>query len=362
MEKMEHVETLLKKFHAGNISLPEKKALLEYLETGGNERLLKAFLYKQWDRGNDNIHYNSADTFEALRSQLNMPQDNYKQAKHGIFNKHVYFQILRYAAIILVTFFISLLYYNQRGEENLPEGDNVKFIVENGSKGTVVLPDGSKVWLNSGSELIYPPDLSLKGNRKVKLIGEAFFDIRKNTDNPFYIKTKKVNIKVLGTKFNVKSYPDEEDVKATLISGEILLYKDKEEDKAVHLNRPHQQAVIRGRDFETRSNNNSNNNIPIEAGKVEKTKIRINQIDEPALAVSWKEGQLKFKKESFKSLSKRLERWYDVDISFKDDKLKEITFTGTFEKENIEQVLHALSLSYPFNYKLNKNKIFISSI
>jgi len=361
---MEHVETLLKKLNEGKITLPEKEDLLKYFEEEEeNEKTIKAFLYKQWDKGEANARYNSANVYESIRSKLNLPPASSKHHIIQYLNRRYYLQVLKYAAIVLFTFLISSLFFHENGDEHVAGGADVKFIVEHGSKGTVVLPDGSKVWLNSGSELSYPPDLSYDGKRLVTLRGEAFFDIRENKENPFYIRAKQINIKVLGTRFNIKSYPDETNVEATLVSGEILLYKNQGEEKAVRLNRPHQQAIIKSEP----SNKNltgttkPGKTIPANPAKTERTGIKVDQLEEPSLVTSWKEGQLKFKEENFENLSRRLERWYNVNIHFNNERLKDVTFTGTFEKESIEQVLHALSLSYPFNYEFNKNEIFVGS-
>src|SRR5690606_31670859 len=121
-------------------------------------------------------------------------------------------------------------------------GDRIEIVAERGVRKQLVLPDGTKVWLNADSRLVY--DGLLEGDtREVRLEGEAYFDVTRNVNRPFIITTDKISIRVLGTTFNVKAYPDDARTEATLISGEIeLSVNDRPREKI--LMQPNEKVAV----------------------------------------------------------------------------------------------------------------------
>jgi len=230
-----------------------------------------------------------------------------------------------------------------------------------GSKSRVVLPDGSVVNLNSGSSLTYSISEFDSVNRSVFLIGEGFFNVAKNAERPFYVTTHGMKLKVLGTTFNVKAYPDENTEEATLVSGKVEIYSssDKIESGKPIVLKPNQVAI-----FDKLKNNlhsfsktdlTSTEIIPVELRAVNsQPAIKIDQ------TISWKENMLTFDNENFNDLIVKIERWYDVKIVVNDPELKSVRFTGRFDKETIEQVFNALVTIVPFNYTIKQNRITIS--
>jgi len=232
---------------------------------------------------------------------------------------------------------------------------NNEISVSYGSKSKVTLPDGSVVMLNSGSILRYPTRFD-GNNRQVYVEGEAYFDVMKDKHHPFYVSTNSITIKVLGTKFNVKSYSDEKTVETTLVSGSVEIYSNRKEindENRLAVLKPNQQAT-----FEVEKSKLSVSDLGNKTDSIKAIQINARVDVNPVIA--WKDNRLVFRDENFADLTHKLERWYNVEIEIKDESLKTTLFSGVFEKESIEQSLTALRLATPFNYKIKQNHVTIT--
>ncbi|TDW99941.1 FecR family protein [Dinghuibacter silviterrae] len=221
-----------------------------------------------------------------------------------------------------------------------------------GTRTNLLLPDGTSVWLNAGSNLSYPPAFNGK-NREVVLEGEAFFDVAKNPAHPFIVHTVSMTIRVLGTSFDVKAYAGDKTAEATLIKGAIeVTFKNRPEEKI--LLKPNQKLVVPEEDTA---------NVAVKAGKAPKgTEILPPTIDTHTgvvIETAWTANKLVFQDESFRDLATQMERWYGVAIQFDQQKLGDLRFTGSFEKETIQQALAALQLTADFTYTIHENQITI---
>ncbi|NIG56937.1 FecR family protein [Chitinophaga sp. Cy-1792] len=229
-------------------------------------------------------------------------------------------------------------------------------ITRNGSKTTLVLPDGSSVVLNACSRLQYDANSFLKGDRTVSLIGEAFFDIKHDPAHPFIVHSGDVNIKVLGTSFNVKAYTEDASVETSLISGKVAVEfsteKSQHHKEVILL--PSQKLTINKLDIIKNSDKqklSANFSVaPI------KTPAPVESETTPGPPTAWMDDRFEFDNLNLEDLSHDLERWYNVKISFKDDKYKKEVFTGAFKKQTIEDVLNALQLTLGFHYQLDKDQ------
>ena len=230
-----------------------------------------------------------------------------------------------------------------------------------GSKTKLVLPDGSQVWLNSGSRLTYDKNY---GNplREVALTGEAYFDVVKMPSFPFIIHTSRINIRVLGTAFNVKSYPGEKHTVTSLVRGSVeVTFKDRPNAKII-LN-PNEKLV---------TGNDEDIAVPKASQKIREAKIirqdplvaishlTYQPVDSTIIETSWMDGKLIFRSETFEELAVQMERWYGISIRFGEDRLRKKKCTGIFENESIEQALTALQLIVPFKYVINKKDVLIT--
>lgn len=222
---------------------------------------------------------------------------------------------------------------------------------ERAAKKSFTLPDGSKVVLNAESKLVYPKAFQGE-DRRVTLIGEGFFDIAKDPRRPFIIHTAQMDIKVLGTSFNLRSYPNDQFSETTLLSGTIeVSLKERPADRVTL--KPSEKLIVRNSDVKDHYNGT-------EPGNDALTQItHLQKIDNNVVETSWIYDKLIFKEQSFADISKMLERAYDVKIDFENQHLKQLKFTGHFEKESVVDILNALRLVEPFSYTMQSKKIII---
>lgn len=231
-----------------------------------------------------------------------------------------------------------------------------------GSRTKVQLPDGTTVWLNSSSKLTY--DNQNFGNliREVSLIGEAYFDVVKNKTKPFVIHTAKMDIKVLGTVFNVKCYPGEKTTETSLIHGSVeVSIKDRQEKI---LMKPNEKLILINEDKilaekNTAITNKKNASTPYEP-IIELSHLTMYPTNNEIVETGWVEDRLVFNNESLEDVVSKMQRWYAVSILISDEDLKKELITGSFEKETIYQALKALQFTNKFTYTTKDDKIIIS--
>lgn len=228
-----------------------------------------------------------------------------------------------------------------------------------GSKTNIVLPDGSKVWLNAGSKITYDKVFG-ETLREVSLTGEAYFDVVHNAARPFIIHTRAMDIKVLGTEFNVKSYPDEKTTETSLIRGSIeVTLKQRSAEKIIL--KPNEKLVV----------SNEIVNQEEKAVVPKKKMIRhtpiINlgtlnyfSLDSTVLETSWVSNRLVFEDESFEEIAHRMSRWYGVNFLFKDEEVKNLRFTGNFRNETIVEALDAMQITADFGFKIEDKNVTIT--
>jgi transmembrane sensor len=227
----------------------------------------------------------------------------------------------------------------------------------NGARIHDTLPDGTLVWLNAGSRLVFGKEYN-KTRREVYLTGEAFFDVAKNKQKPFLIHTDRIDIQVLGTSFNIKSYPLEKTTEATLIRGSIeISLKGRPSERFIL--KPNQKLVVRGTDsllHPAAPKKNNEKEEPLVAIR----KPTYEQNTGTVIETSWVNNTLIFKEEAFSDLARQMERWYGITISFSDPGLQQLEFTGSFKGETIQQALEALKLTATFNYDIRGNEVTIN--
>ncbi|MFZ5429895.1 MAG: FecR family protein [Bacteroidota bacterium] len=289
-----------------------------------------------------------------------------KNTKIGKLSQTAYL-IFKYAAIVIVMFFAGwmangLIFPDGKGSV-ISEVFITEVSVDYGSKSQILLPDGTKVKLNSGSRISYPPVFT-KDIRQVNIEGEAYFDVAKESNRPFIVNASAISIKVLGTSFNVKSYAEENIIETTLVEGSIEIYTNLAENTIetrkdpIAVLKPNEKATYI-RDISQLNISGNLNNQGQAPTKANKAGIKIEKEIETSLITAWKDNSLRFKGEKFYDIATKFERWYNVKIEIRNDALKEETFTGQFDTETIEQALDAMKLTASFNYTINKNEITI---
>lgn len=234
-----------------------------------------------------------------------------------------------------------------------------------GIRSKMVLPDGTQVWLNSDSKLEYAENF-IGTTREVSLEGEAYFDVVKDSKRPFIVHTSAIDIKVLGTSFNVKSYPQEKTIETTLIRGMIeVINKNKPQAPKIIL-RPKEKLVFNklaeeinelpaGNQKEIRRDTSHNKTMAIAI-----TALPPNVADSSLTETSWVYNRLLFEGDSFREVAVKMERWFNIKINFKNEKIANYRLSGSFDRETIDEALQALRYIAPFNYKINNNEVDIT--
>lgn len=201
----------------------------------------------------------------------------------------------------------------------------------------IVLPDGTKVWLNAASSIKYPTVFNY-GPREVEVTGEAYFEVSHQADKkgervPFIVHTNRMTVQVLGTHFDVNAYSDEPETKTTLLQGSVAA-NEKDSNKAVTL-KPGEQAIVSNTKF---------------------TDVRVQPADVDK-AVAWKNGLFQFNDDRLQAILRQVSRWYDVDIDCAADK-KDLRFNGVISKRsNVKSIMDLLSATGVVNFKIENGKL-----
>lgn len=266
-------------------------------------------------------------------------------------------------SLLLVAVLVGLFYYNQvnpSSQKQIVAKSEVS--TKNGSRTKIQLPDGTSVWLNSSSKLTYDNENFGAKIREVSLVGEAYFDVVKNPAKPFIIHTAKMDIKVLGTVFNVKSYPGDKTTETSLIQGSVEVTLNDRQEKIML--KPNEKLIINNDDSKSLPLNNkaTSQKLSPAATKpiIELSHLTRYPSDNSVVETGWINNKLIFTNETLEEIATKMQRWYSVTIIIKNEKLKKELLTGSFEKETMQQALKALQFTTRFNYKIEKDTITIT--
>lgn len=262
--------------------------------------------------------------------------------------------------LIAVSAFLIFTKNNSVFENKSALSEINEITTRRGSKSKVQLPDGTTVQLNAGSRLTYNKEFG-KNLREVNLVGEGYFDVKRNKEIPFIIHTANIDIKVLGTVFNVKAYPEASKTETSLIQGSIeVTIKNRPNDKIILS--PSEKLVVENNIFKGKKESATDDRLP-ESFETQPliavNKLKYNNKDSSIAEIQWIDNKLVFRDESFAELALDMGRWYNTTISINDPALSEIRLTGIFENETIEEALEALKVSTFFRYEKKGNNIII---
>jgi transmembrane sensor len=367
MEIPEQIWLLIARNLSGEASEREQKELSEILRQDEQlhqhyDLLTRVWIEKQGSFQNeDGVSAKSA--VSRIISKAANGQESYQSVEIPVIrsrsgSRRIWMAV---ASVLIVVFGGWLWFGNQSSDA---QGQKQEIIeAQNGSRSRSVLPDGSTVWLNAGSKLYYENDFT-GATREVRLDGEAFFDIVKKTDRPFIVHTSGIDIKVLGTAFNVKSYPEDKNVETTLYRGSVKVFRHEESEKgAIHL-KPNEKLII-SKEAAAAAENLSERTETLSSAKTTPAIPTIARIDSTKkenerTETAWVYNRLAFDGENFEEMAKTLERWYNITIAFTDEKVKELSFTVTWEGETVDQVFAYLKVANPLiNYKITNNEIYV---
>lgn len=327
MEK-EQLYILAYKFYKRECTLEEKELIKQWLSINAANKITFQKLIKTLETSN--IHFDgwTPDVEEAL-SKVMLAVDK----KTPVFRINFYSWIKVAAIFILLLGIASVL----SGILNIPitigKSSYIETVCEYGEKAQVILPDGTKVWLNSGSTLKYPTNFN-GHNRKVDLTGEAYFDVTKSKKAKFKVNTAEIDIVVMGTQFSVSAYPDDNKIKAYLFEGKVAVYRNDIKETL----EPGDQVVF----------DKDKNQLSIER-------------DLKRLPSTWKDGKLIIRSESLLKLTKILSRRFDVNFIFEDEECKNYVYSGTIENEMLTEILKAVSMASTITYTIEGKNIVLKS-
>ena len=275
-----------------------------------------------------------------------------------IFSKRL--TIISFASLIVIA---SALIFFLSGKKNLVATTTQEIssvATKNGNRTKIVLPDGSQVWLNAGSNLDYNNSTFNKDLREVSLNGEAYFDVTKNESKPFIIHTKKMDIKVVGTIFNVRSYSDEKFAEAALLKGSIeVTLKDRDEKIIL---KPNEKISVANEISKTDTKPEKVTTVrskPVLAPQFEVIELKPNPTDNIIGEIAWTQNKLYFDDQTLEDIGHLIERWFGKKVTIANESLKTVRYRGNFENETMEEVLSSLKLSKPFNFRIGTDNVVL---
>lgn len=322
----EQLKHIIQKYSEGKLTLKEQIELSDQL-ADPQSREAEEILNDDWKSQPESETISSRDLkpiLDKVHHRIRLNETN------KVIRLDWWQTFQRIAAILIFPLLLSFLAYfyfqgnptatTSFAEIECPMGVRTKF----------QLPDGSTGYLNSGSRLKYP--VQFNGERKVELSGEAFFDVVHNAEIPFHVNTRNLDIKVLGTTFNVIANEDEQTEEIVLQTGSVDVSSRNGKQLAVLA--PNEQLTL----------------------DIEKRTFSKNTVEALQYSI-WKDGKLVFRNENMQQVARRLSRWYNAEVVVDDQLLMDYTFHATFIDEPLDEVLKLLSMTTPLSYKEEKRKI-----
>ena len=280
--------------------------------------------------GKEDTEYDKSKAFEQFKNRIANQRLNGKMISK---DSHL-FIFWRYAAVIVILFSVSYFSYWRGGVSVKEEFSDIIVEAPLGSRTKLTLPDGTLVWLNAGSRMAYSQGFGV-GNRDIELTGEGYFEVKRNEEVPFLVKTNSLLVKVLGTKFNFRDYPDDAEAIVSLSEGKVSLSNllRKENEKFLS---PNERVIL----------DKKSGKMHIESS------IALSSLQ-------WTNGYLFFDEELLTDVAKELERSYNVEIHIASDSLKTFRFYGNFirREQDVKEVLEALSTTRKIHYTIEGRNI-----
>ncbi len=334
MEENLDYKELIVRFLEKNLNEDEFSLLNTWINDSYQNRKLFDQYNEIWQKSSvffNEGHYNTDTGWESLDKRITVNSTINKNSSLSVqTNQLMIWRATTVAAMLVAALFIGL-FFSVKTKQTKKQFVTIE--APRGEKSKVILSDSTVVWLNSESQLTYSTDFG-SDIRLVTLSGEGYFDVKKDQTRQFVVRTTNGDIRVFGTRFNVCSYPDEQQTEATLEEGKIGAYlAGKANPVAVN---PGQRMV-----FDTQS------------GEISIKKVNTD------LYTSWKENKLRFDNSLFGDVVKKLERWYDIKIILDKDLKYSERYTLTIKTESLREVLKRLKLTTPMSYKIDEEKVFI---
>ncbi len=309
---------------AGDI---EKRFVESLFMEGERNPSLRSYLEKDWNSFIDRDSVSEAELSHILDRIHHIIRKNERKKSLSPSQRILTFYT-RAAAVILIPLMIAGVYFynNLSYKKQLIENERMaaRIFAPLGSRVSFSLPDGTKGMLNSGSHLEYSSPFIY--DRKVKLEGEAWFEVSHDEEHPFEITAGSSVVKVLGTSFNISAYPAENYIEIVLNSGKIEYHSNVSNEDMVLF--PSERLIY-------------------SEGRTSKSVV------DPEKFNAWTEGKLVFRGDPMAEVARRIERWYNVKINIADKELEKYSFRATFQDDSLEDVMRYLSMTSPIRYSIS---------
>jgi transmembrane sensor len=312
------IDLVFSKYMAGKASLQEREELLKWIAEDGK---LQLWLEERFaSSANEMDQTLKAGLLNRIHQQ--MEHKPRRVAFWPLFQK--------VAAILLLPLIVALVMLSITPEK--PAVQYCTIEAKKGQKSNVILPDGSRVQLNSESKLTYGTDFN-QNNRLLKLSGEAYFEVAKNKECPFIVNTGNLSVRALGTAFNIKAYNTDCSVSAILTKGKVRV-----------------SSLTQSVDL------TPNEQVELNKGT---GKLTVTKLDNALKSIGWLNNQLHFNNCTFEEMVASLSRIYNIEIYFNSESIKKQRFSGTINNSSIESLFKILSLSAPIRYELKNGKVML---
>ena len=318
---------ILKKFAGGKYSLKEFKLVSRWFENKNDKPELENVIRQHWDEFSEQTAENEKD-LNLILTQLKQKIESEKtEVNFRVKILNVYSRI---AAILLLPIILYSVYSTFYRPPEIKNPSVVEIFSPHGSRTRFELPDGTQGWLNSGSSLKYTTNF--QKNRHLDLIGEAWFEVIHNEENPFIVTTASLDVKVLGTKFNVAAFADEKVTEVVLQEGKVFVTGN---NKTFSTEMTPNEKFTYNKELQTNT-------------------IQTVNADQFS---AWKDGLLVFRNEPLSEVLKRIGRWYNVEFVLTDPELSKFRYRATFHEEHVEEVIRLISLTAPIEYSLDNRVV-----
>jgi len=347
MMKKERKSINLKKLFNYGYSKEELKQLLDKLDSKEEQNFLFAeaeHLWKESEKHKNQFTADQKKIFAQILAKIQQAENTKATTTKrktsfikNYLNGTIFQKLFKIAAIFLIPILLFAGGYFLLHHPKPNKVAYIRVVVPRGAKRLLVLSDSTRVWINSGCTLKYPEHFVGK-TRTVYLVGEAYFEVTKDAAHPFIVSTSEMNVKVLGTGFNISAYPAKQ-VSVTLVHGRIMAY---------HVN----------------ANGNVESKVILSPGersvfKTKKDVFIVKKVD-TRIYTSWKDGSLIFKDTPLSEVMKRINRWYNVDMVANDKTIEQFNYTVDFENDSLSAVLKLLKEMTPIRFTISGNRIFVT--
>jgi ferric-dicitrate binding protein FerR (iron transport regulator) len=356
------IELMIVSFLAGSISEEDLQQLNRWINKSDENRKYFNSLKDSWiisGEKNSGMIMSTEESWTRFKLKLNQGESGSGSGNLRKFNYRKYVKLAASWLLIFGSGSILTWWISRERAETTPADKIIEISTPLGAQSMIKMPDSSLIWLNAGTRITYSQDYGVH-TRTLNLNGEAYFDVAKDSLHPFVVNTEAIVVSALGTRFNIKAYPEDDAIYTTLEEGKIDIriltagYKKKRivlesKDKFIY-----QKEA--GRGGKSGKNAEETDNPP-RSVKVAQNGIRILTNVRTELDTSWKDPRWIIDSEPLGSLALKLERRFNLKIKFADKQLMKYKFTGTIENETINLILDALKLTAPLDYQIKKDTV-----